>query len=82
MAVRVRLMARTGQIDTSLANKMGSAPPAGKGQIWDSDKGPVVWAVSTSCGPRKRLQPNCHVRIELAMFKGSKADSRARLLSE
>lgn len=44
--LRVRLTTRAGQTDSSVANKMGSAVTAEKGQIRNSDKGPVTWAVS------------------------------------
>lgn len=80
LLLRVRLMARTGQIDSSLADTMGSAITTQKGQIRNWDKG-QWFRLCPSCGPRERLQLHCHTHFELATLRDSEANSRACLLS-
>lgn len=76
--LRVRLTARTGKVDSSLANKVGSAITAERGQIRNSDKG-QWYGLCPSCGQRKGPQLHCPTLIGLATLRGSAADCRACL---
>ena len=76
--LRIRLTAKTGQVDSSPANKVESAIAAEKGQIRNSDKG--QWCgLCPSCGQRKGPQPHCPTLIGLAALRDSEADGTACL---
>ena len=66
--------------DRQFPNKSNGVCSSGRRESHkESDKGPAVRAVSTSCGSKRRRQPHCHVHTGLATCRDSRT---ARLTPE